>query len=200
LTKAHFKKVCALVEDVRRARIEGVPPLPCNCHVCSQRDDVRAVIRAGQDVALVSGIGNARAETLRRLGIRTVSDLAGADPGAVALRTRAFGGQTIGKAIIAAAQPHARALRDGVPVWLAEDRFEHEDLIALDIEYDSSASSDWNLSYPRAIDVFLVGALVRAGGNEQWFQQLVTSTKELGIALRELRDLIGMYSRLPIVT
>jgi predicted RecB family nuclease len=198
LKPSHFKKVDALIEGVRRARREGVQPLPCRCFVCLERPEVRAVFEKMSDVGMIIGIKNARAEALRSVGIGTVSAFADADPQEVARLTKAAPGATLSAKFVLAAQPHARALRDKQPVWLTDERLDHDGFIAIDLEYISGLGTYWDGS--SANEIFMVGALLQRGNEMRLFQTICYEHEDLAAALRELAALLRKDKTLPIYT
>jgi len=198
LKPSHFKKVDALIDGVRRARRDGVQPLPCRCFVCLERPEVLAVFEEMSDVGMIIGIKNARAEALRSVGISTVSAFAEADPHDVARLTKAAPGPTLSAKFVLAAQPHARALRDKQPVWLTDERLDHDGFIAVDLEYISGLGTYWAGS--SANEIFMVGALLQQGGETQLFQAICYERKDLAAALRELAALLRKHKTLPIYT
>jgi predicted RecB family nuclease len=199
LLPSHFAKVNALIEDVRRARRNGIQPLPCQCFVCADRSEVQAVYAAASDVGLILNIKSSRAEVLRSVGITTVAGFADADPTELARLTKAAAGPTLSAKFIANAQPHARALRDNAPVWLTEDRLQHDGFIALDLEYISGLQSFWGGSASEN-EIFAVGALSQRGEERELVQAICNTPAELREALRSVAALLRKHKTLPVYT
>lgn len=190
LSKRHFAHVAYLIEAVRAARASGVQPRVCECDICATRSEVLEHTKRGTDVALVQGVGPSQVKMLSRVGICTIHDLAEADPAVLEKRIRSFGRSTFSAKTVVAWQHHCQALRDGVPVRLSNERFEHENFIALDLEFNPVVPGD----------VWLIGALVRRGGKDEVFQILCDGKSDLRRGLTNLVTLLREHHDLPIVT
>jgi predicted RecB family nuclease len=199
LSPSHFKKVDELIAGVLRARRDGVRPLPCRCFVCLDRPEVQAVFDEMSDVGMIIGIKSARAEALRSVGVGSVTEFAAADPVELAKLTKAAPGVTLSAKFIVEAQSHARALRDKAPVWVTDDRLEHDGFIAIDLEYISGLATYWG-GGRSATEIFMVGALLQQGDEQKLFQTICYDRDDLKRALNDLAKLIRKHETLPIYT
>lgn len=199
LLPSHFLKVNALIEGVRSARRDGIQPLPCQCFVCADRAEVQAVYAAASDVGLILNIKSSRAEVLRSVGVTTVTGFADADPTELSRLTKAAAGPTLSAKFIAEAQPHARALRDKVPVWLTDDRLQHDGFIAIDLEYISGLQSFWGGGASEN-EIFVVGALLQRGEERELVQAICNDPGELREGLRSVAALLRKHKTLPVYT
>ena len=199
LAASHFAKVDALIAGVLRARRDGVRPLPCRCFVCLERPEVQAVFDEMSDVGMIIGIKSARADVLRSVGIESVTDFAAADPVELARQTKAAPGATLSVKFITEAQAHARALRDKAPVWIADDRLDSADFIAIDLEYISGLRTFWG---GRASDpeIFLVGVLHQHGDRHDFIQTICHDQDDVKRALSAFATLMRTHKTLPIYT
>jgi predicted RecB family nuclease len=188
LTDRHLRMVAGLLREIRRARRVGVEPRICSCVVCSRlrRDQVRREAMAREDLTLIHGIGRRYAEALEAAGFGTWRALLGAAPTAVvaALRGRSY---FVSAAQVEHWQLHCRSYACGAPVALVPASPIPKEFIGLDLEYTPDR-------------VWLVGAVVHAGGEDVHHLLWADNDEELSRALLTLQAVLAIDPVLPVLT
>ena len=191
LGRRDFEYVDRMIAGVREARKMGVQPAVCDCIICWNRPEINKLRKQGRDVRLVWGVGPVHAGHLRRNGVATIQDLAAADSVALAGRLRNdCPGRAISASRIVGWQHHARAMRDKKPVRFGAITFEHENCIALDLEYELGGGGD----------IWLIGACVKRNGALETFQVFCHRKDVLKRGLFRLHELLKENRDLPIIT
>jgi predicted RecB family nuclease len=190
------------VEQVRRARRQGVRPRICGCPVCSRvrRDEVYQAALQSKDLTLIFGVARVYARVLEELGVGTWEDLLRCDVQAVAASFRARGYPAVTAMEVWRWRQHARSYALGHPVVFddfltggAADFLVGGSFIALDLEYDSEYEEPGSL-------IWLVGACVVDGDAQEHVVLWADSTEDEEHYLRALGELVRCHPTLPVVT
>jgi predicted RecB family nuclease len=196
-----LQKVLRLVQQIRRARRQGVQPRICRCPVCSgpRRDEIHQAAIQRKDLTLIFGIAREYARVLEDLGVATWEDLLHRDVQPLAASFRARGYPTVTAMEIWQWRQHARSYALGHPVTFgdlptggAADFPVGGSFIALDLEYDSEHEEPGSL--------WLVGACVVDGDLQEHLIMWVDSPEDEERNLRALGELARDHPTLPVVT
>jgi predicted RecB family nuclease len=196
-----LQKVRRLVQQIRRARRQGVQPRICRCPVCSgpRRDEIHQAVSQTKDLTLILGIGRDYAPVLEDLGVATWEDLLHREVPTLAASFRARGYPTVTATEIWRWQQHARSYALGQPVTFndlptggAVDFPVGGSFIALDFEYDSEHDEPGSL--------WLVGACVVDGDLQERLNLWADSPEDEERNLRALGEFVRDHPTLPVVT
>jgi predicted RecB family nuclease len=197
-----LQRVRRLVEQIRRARRQGVRPRICRCPVCSgpRRDEIHQAVTQRKDLTLIWGVGRDYAPVLEDLGVVTWEDLLHCDVRALAASFRARGYPTVTAMEIWRWRQHARSYALGHPVTFNDlstgDTAAFpvgSSFIALDLEYDSEHEE------PEAL-IWLVGACVVDGDRQEHLILWADSPQDEERNLRALGEFVRDHPALPVVT
>lgn len=187
IRRDQIDEVRALLEDVRRARREGVRPRICGCIVCSvvRRDEVLAAVWANEDLTLIHGIGSHYAPALERRGITSWRDLMACDPEEVVafMRERRY---YLSTATVEQWKCHATSYATGTPAVHGTDAPYPESFIALDLEYSSHT--------------WLIGVCIVKGERRDHRFLWADDVGSLKQNLVQLEQLLAAEPSLPILT
>jgi predicted RecB family nuclease len=86
-------------------------------------------------------------------------------------------------------QHHARAYKERRPIVFGSERFDHEDFIALDLEY-----------IPGTGHVWLFGMQLEYRGRSETFQTWCDTPTDVSTGLKELMELLNAHRKLPVLT
>jgi predicted RecB family nuclease len=197
-----LQKVRRFIEQIRKARRQGVRPRICRCPVCSgpRRDEIHQAATQRKDLTLILGIGRDYAPVLEDLGVATWEDLLHSDVQALAASFRARGYPTVTAMEICRWRQHARSYALGHPVTFndlatsaAADFPMGGSFIALDLEYDSEHDEPGSL-------IWIVGACVVDGDLQERLILWADSPEDEERNLRALGELVRGHPTLPVVT
>jgi predicted RecB family nuclease len=191
ISETNLATVASLVEEVRRARIDGVEPRVCRCYVCTElrSDHVMASVQRQHDLTMIFGIGDDYRRALYALGCRRWDDLFALVPADVVAHFRERG-LCVSNAIVERWQLHARAFQSRKAL-LADVRTALPSLdvyIALDLEYDPSAG------------IWLIGAALVEGGvatHTSWWAGTQRQERKAVVGLAEF---LASNPKIPVVT
>lgn len=131
-----FEQTRGLLEDIRRARVEGVRPRICGCTVCGgvMRDEIRRITGANKDVSMIFDIGPVRARCLEEIGIKNYEELLAAESATVVekLRERQC---YVSTAMVDRWKHHATSYSTQRPVVFGDPPPLNGSFVALDLEY-----------------------------------------------------------------
>jgi predicted RecB family nuclease len=183
-----FKQVQELIQQIRKARAQGVRPRICGCTVCNgvMRDKVDRATRRKKDLTLIWGIGRFHANHLEEIGIRTYEELLEKDSVFIVEKLRQV------KCYVSSGQVdwwkhHAKSYSSLRPTLFGNPLKLNGRFLAIDFEYGGG-------------HIWLVGfCLVSLGGRE--YRQLWADTPEQEKSnLKTLTQIAAANPSLPIIT
>lgn len=184
-----FDEVHRLLVAVRLARLRGVRPRICGCHVCSEarRQDVLRSTLQNKDLTLVVGIGRHYAAALEAMGIGTWEELLGSDTETIVLRLRDHK-YALSEDVVERWKRHAECWRAAEPFYFGSTPFSDAAFIALDLEYGAFGP------------IWLIGACVVHGAEREYVTLWADDSRSERRNLRALSALAEANPSLPIVT
>jgi predicted RecB family nuclease len=184
-----FEQVRELLQDIRGARSNGVPPRICGCTLCSVvlRDEILRATHDKKDLTLIWGVALKLALSLEEIGISTYDKLLTIDSAAIvkALRDRRC---YVSEAQVVRWRHHATSYWTSRPVVFGELPPLGSSFLALDLEY------------VLGVNIWLVGVCFVEPDGREYFAFWADTPAQEESNLRRLAEMVAKNPLLPVVT